>query len=102
MENHRLHPLAYPPIPKGRIKKEPAEGQENLMAYSPQTLISVIKKEPQSEDAADASHSKSTSDDEEEECQLVAYPPLPRQSIKQEIEIGDSHHNDSEVQQVFS
>lgn len=102
MENHRLHPLAYPPIPKGRIKEEPAEGQENLMAYSPQTL-SDIKKKPQSGDAADASHSESTSDeDDEEECQLVAYPPLPRHSIKQEIEIGDSHHNDSEVQQVFS
>jgi len=67
---------------------------------------SVIKKEPQSGDATRASHaefhSESTSVEDGEECILVAYPPLPRGVIKEEIGIVDDCHDNYGMQQVTS
>lgn len=105
MEKHREHPLAYPPISKVLVKKEPGERWENVIAdSSPLPRSVIIQKEPQSGDAGRASNaefnSESSSDEDGEECRLVAYPPLPRRIIKEEIEIGDNHH-DSGVQQVI-
>ena len=55
-EQHRDYPVAYSPIPKDIVKKEPA-----------------------------------TSEEDDEECELVTYSPLPHSDIKEESEIGDDY-----------
>lgn len=84
MEKHREYPLAYPPISKVLVKEEPGGRWENVIADS----------SPQSGDAGRASHpefnSESSSDEDGEECRLVAYPPLPKRIIKEEMDHGAS------------
>jgi len=96
MEKHREYPLAYPPISKVLVKEEPGGRWENVIADSSPLPRSVIQKEPQSgDDAGRASHaefnSESSSDEDGEECRLVAYPLLPKRTIKEEMDHGASH-----------